>query len=628
MKKLLIAFLGFIMCLTLTSCDFFNNDTTKKTYTVTFLNWDNTLLYQATGIEKGQPAIYGGEKISKIEINGATYEFIGWDKDISAIYSDLTVFAKYSGFENNNTQTGTTLDKIKLARARTTIEKKSEINLDDIVQFRDDNYYYFVFDLGEYHNIPIESTYDYCTYGGYGDVTRTMTASSATSTTIENSTTSTYEASVDFTCTEDYKYSESVGLKAPSEGGFEASLGVEYGYSTTLGISTSASWSNSYSETSTYSESESRTTSISFKSGDPAGKYYYYLSVDTKVYGTIIKSISTGEYFITIKSSIIGRGFNYLYCGDDNLKFECDDKLEFDYGSIIEKYNLDNIIPANYTGTKKEDDGKIHIQNVTGLYKALKDAKATDYLVLDNDIDCTDYPWTPLDNFYGQLNGNGYAIKNLTLTINSGNSDSLIGMFKELSGTINTLKIDNLKFNIHKYHDTIENIYVGAICGRLTGGKIELCEIENSNIYAYHDSDDKKRKTRAFVGGYVGELSSGTIISCQIKKTDVYGKTRINYDTKSEADCWSYVGGFVGHLCGGEITDCIRYNDVNVTAYTLSGSKTSAFHCHVGGIAGYKDSGTISNCNSTETGLTKTTEVINNRKANSSSSGLGSETGN
>lgn len=219
-------------------------------------------------------------------------------------------------------------------------------------------------------------------------------------------------------------------------------------------------------------------------------------------------------------------------------------------------------------------------------------------------------------------------MKNLTYTINTGNSESLIGLFKELSGTISNIKINNFQINIHKYHDTIENIYVGTICGRLTGGKIELCDIENSNIYAYHDSDDKTRKTRAFVGGYIGELQSGTIVNCKIKNTQIYGKTRINYDKNSTADCWSYVGGIVGHLIGGNITDCTRYNDVNVTAYTLSGSKTSAFHCHVGGIAGYKDGGNITNCSSTETGLSKVTEIIDNRKANSSSSNLGAQIGN
>lgn len=530
-----------------------------------------------------------------------------------------------------------TLESINLSKARTTIKAKQSISKQDIVSYRDDNYYYFVCDLGKYYNIPVESTYCYCSYGGFGDVTKTLTASSVTSKTIENSTLSTYQKTLNFSKT--FSSSISAGASVSldlSSLDLPITVNAERGYSMTYtkttGESTTNIWTNTYEEASTYSESESRTTSISFKSGDPLGKYYYYLSVDTQVYGTIIKSISTGEYFITINSAIIGRGFNYIYSNDDELNFECDDQLEFDYDSIIEKYNLDKIIPENYTGSKIED-GKIHIQNVTGLYKALKDAKADDIIVLDNDIDCTDYPWTPLNNFYATLEGNGYTIKNLTYILEkSESSENLIGMFKELSGTVNTLKIDNLNFHIVKYHVPIENLYVGAICARLTGGKIELCEINNSNIYAYHDTDNedhkKSVKTKAFVGGYVGELVSGTVINCSIKKTQIYGKTRINYDTKSKDDCWLYVGGIVGHLASGSITDCTRFNDVNVTAHTLSGSKTSAYHCHVGGVAGYKDGGTISNCISTETGLNKKTEVEGNRKANSSSSGLGAQIGN
>lgn len=625
MKKILVSFIILIMCLTLTACDFLN---IKNTYTVVFLNYDNSLLYKASDIEEGQPAIYAGETPTRPEVNGVTYTFIGWDKDISVISSDLTVFAKYVDSQNNES-TITTLDKISFSTPKIRIQSNTQVNKNDITSFRDDNYYYFVFDLGKYYNIPIESTYDYCTYGGSGNITKTMTASNAQSSTIENSITYTQQSTINFSLTGEAKHSETVGWKLMDDGvEVGANATVESGFSATIGVSNTEIWSETFTEAATYSESESRTTTISFQSGDNAGNYYYYLSVDTQVYGVIIKNFLTGEYFITTKSSIIGRGFNYIYCGNEKLNFECDDKLDFDYASIIEKYNLDNMVPEKYTGIKNED-GMIHISNdAKFLYYALKNAKEGDVLILDEDVDCENYPWNPIDNFCGKLLGNDKSIKNLSIKIDSGNSESMIGLFKELSGTISNLTIDNLIFDIHKYHDTLENIYVGAICGRLVNGKIEICKIVNSNIYAYHDSDDKTRKTRAYVGGYVGELSNGNITNCSIENTTIYGKTRINYDTKSTADCWSYVGGIVGYLNGGVISDCIRLNDVNVTAYTLSGSKTSAYHCHVGGIAGYKDSGDINGCSSSEIGLAKTTEVIKNRKANSSSSGLGSLIGN
>lgn len=614
-----------------------NSGTVANRFTVTFLNYDNSLLFRAE-VDEGQPAIYEGNTPVRPETIDFRYEFTGWDKDLSAIYSNLATFAQFNAI-NKTTDSGndknadekTTLDSLKFAKAETTIEKNKSLKSSDIISFRDDDYYYFVFDLAKFYNIPVDSTYDYCTYGGTGDVMRTMTASTASSNTIQNSTTKTHQETTTFSSTKSVDASFTIGRNPPSPtGGITWSFHVGIGYSRTKGNTDTDSWTESYNEAASYSSSEARTTTISFNSGDPAGNYYYYLSVDTQVYGTIIKSISTGEFYVTTYSSVIGRGFNYVYCGQENLQFKCNDKLDFDYTAIISDYELNTIVPTNYIGSKTEDDGKIHIDgsDIAGFYNTLKNAKATDVIVLDNDINCESYPWVPLDNFVGKLDGNGHTISNINYSLDSGNSDNIFGIFKQLSGTVCNVKFSKLTISVHKLHDTVENIYVGGICGILKGGTIELVTIEESKVWAYHDSDDKTRKTRAFVGGFVGELESGSIISSNIITSEVFGKTRINYNTDSKADCWSYAGGFVGHMVGGSVSSCIRYNNATVTAYTLSGSKASAYHCHVGGIAGFKDGGSITSCTSTETGLTKTTEIEGGRQADTSTQKLGAETGN
>ena len=525
-----------------------------------------------------------------------------------------------------NNKDGTNLDLIQLTNSEITIEKNN-ISYKDVVSFRDDNYYYFVFDLGRYHNIPVDVPYGYCTYSGIGEITRTMTASSATSNEIKNSATKSIEENTEVSFSETLNVDVSFGYEPPSSiGGVSSSISIENGYAISIGKTDTLSWSNSYSEAETYSESTAKTTTIAFKTGDPAGNYYYYLSIDIQAYGVIIKNVDNNSFYATIYSSVIGRGFNYIYCGNGTLNFSCDDKLDFDL-SIVEEFNLTNIIPENYIGDN-QSDGKLHVKTVKELYTSLKKATNKDIVFLDNDIDCTGFPWMPIDNFSGILDGNGKSIKNLTYFLDNGGTDNNFGIFETLKGTIINVKIVSANINVHKYHDTIENIYAGIICGKLDGGKIELCEISDSNIFIYHDSDDKNRKTRAFVGGYVGELINGGIISCTINSTAIYGKTRINYNTDSKADCWSYVGGVVGHLNGGTVRDCYRNNDVSVKAHTLSGSKTSAYHCHVGGIVGFKDNGSLVECNSTDYLLECYTEVEGGRKANTSSSGRGNLLGN
>ena len=64
-------------------------------YHVTFLNYDDALLYE-TDVLEGSEAIYRGDTPIKPEDDEFVYEFKGWDKDISHIVSDLTVKAEYS----------------------------------------------------------------------------------------------------------------------------------------------------------------------------------------------------------------------------------------------------------------------------------------------------------------------------------------------------------------------------------------------------------------------------------------------------------------------------------------------------------------------------------------------------
>ena len=62
---------------------------------VIFLNYDDSLLYEVNVLE-GNEAIYGGETPIKPEDDEFTYEFKGWDQDLTSITSDLTTKAEYS----------------------------------------------------------------------------------------------------------------------------------------------------------------------------------------------------------------------------------------------------------------------------------------------------------------------------------------------------------------------------------------------------------------------------------------------------------------------------------------------------------------------------------------------------
>ena len=73
---------------------------TKPQYKVTFLNYDDTFLYE-TMVFEGSKAYYSGE-LPKREVeteegveSDFEYVFTGWDQDLSAIYSDITTKATF-----------------------------------------------------------------------------------------------------------------------------------------------------------------------------------------------------------------------------------------------------------------------------------------------------------------------------------------------------------------------------------------------------------------------------------------------------------------------------------------------------------------------------------------------------
>lgn len=142
--------------------------------------------------------------------------------------------------------------------------------------------------------------------------------------------------------------------------------------------------------------------------------------------------------------------------------------------------------------------------------------------VLTADIDMTGVEWTPIcstDLYYladpdahngdwgytGTFDGNGYSIKNLSVT-GSETADASFGVFGTLSGTVKNLGVVNFT-----YVGAGMDSRVGAIAGQvLKDGLITDCYLENGNI------DTQINTENGVAGGIAGSNYAGTIQNCYV----------------------------------------------------------------------------------------------------------------
>ncbi len=142
------------------------------------------------------------------------------------------------------------------------------------------------------------------------------------------------------------------------------------------------------------------------------------------------------------------------------------------------------------TSIKTAEDFELIRNNPTGTYR------------LDNDIDFSGYSdFTPIENFCGVLNGNGFKIKNFSITTH--NNRKTYGMFICLfNAVIKNLTFENASAN------TTYNLYdgYGIIAGEVKCAKIENCKLTDSTFSKNG-------------GGLIGTAFESTIRNCTVENT-------------------------------------------------------------------------------------------------------------
>ena len=223
------------------------------------------------------------------------------------------------------------------------------------------------------------------------------------------------------------------------------------------------------------------------------------------------------------------------------------------------------------------------ISNVEQLM-AIKDDPTAKYL-LACDINCKGETLAPIDEFSGEIEGNGYKIHNFSIN----ETADTVGFIRTNKGAVRNLSFEDFIFCIVTVSNSNSpHKQYGVVCG-VNDGIIDNCDVLDSNLqitvslvststnWYYHN-----------VGGIAGQNNGSIINSSSAATINVHSQNKAVtlYDLPQLV---SYVGGVTGqNTKESTISNSFNYGDINLIMEVITNGKKSCAESfsYVGGIVG------------------------------------------
>lgn len=184
----------------------------------------------------------------------------------------------------------------------------------------------------------------------------------------------------------------------------------------------------------------------------------------------------------------------------------------------------------------------------TGGQLLLMKEYSNKYFKLANDIDLNNNNWLPFI-FKGNLNGNGNTIFNLKISRSKDDQ----GLFSELTGTVENIKINGVSINAPQYSN------IGVIAGVATNAVINNCEIVIDNVIIGNENvggvvgifngPDVKLSNCKINGQSDGQIKGnrciGGIVGC-LNESQIYNTKTDNNHVNIDIEGYCYIGGCYG----------------------------------------------------------------------------------
>lgn len=195
----------------------------------------------------------------------------------------------------------------------------------------------------------------------------------------------------------------------------------------------------------------------------------------------------------------------------------------------------------------------IVISNVEQLM-AIKDDPTAKYL-LACDINCKGETLTPIDEFTGEIDGNGYRIFNFDISEDTNN----VAFIRTNKGTIKNLRFDDFTFDV--LIDTSGAKYYGIVCAT-NEGTVENCHTSSNSPLKIHFRL-YTASSNVYLGGIVG-YNAGTVVNCT---NDMVINPTFIASGWDGYHCDGYVNSYIAGICGyvtadGKVIDCANLSDV------------------------------------------------------------------
>jgi hypothetical protein len=236
--------------------------------------------------------------------------------------------------------------------------------------------------------------------------------------------------------------------------------------------------------------------------------------------------------------------------------------------------------PSGYTGISTPQQLNDVRNNLSGKY------------ILMGDIDLASWGnWVPIGDesnaFSGELDGNGYVIKNMTINITTSNSviAGLFGVCRSYPATVKNLQISG-SITINMTSSSTSHIYVGGIIAMThnEGGDItiENC-INKCTITAQASGTSGTYEIVA--GGIIGHAYPATMRNCS-------NKANVTVKVTEGGRIRATAGGIAGNLwTNGRAENC--RNEGAISTYSKTSYTNYYTIAKAGGIAGDIISGVI-----------------------------------